>query len=242
MKSDGYHRHCCFCPVRAPRAGGPAIPDLLKTSARHLAALMMWTIHTHAATFYVDVNSPSPTPPYTNWATAATRIQDAIDVSTNGDLVVVTNGTYSGGGRDVGNTTLTNRLAMDRAVIVSSVNGPAVTIITGRSSPHIRCAYLSSGAVLIGFTLMSGTTLSTSIFDTDDKRSGGGAYCGASDAVLSNCVVTGNSALYQGGGVYGGTVNNCTITGNTVTGNTTGQHGGGAAASTLNNSIVAGNS
>src|SRR5881628_199127 len=114
MKSDGYHR--CFCPVRAPRAGGLTIPDLFKTSAKCLVASVLWSIHTYAATFYVDVNSPSPTPPYTNWATAATKIQDAVDVSTNGDLVLVTNGTYSSGGRDVGNTALTNRVAIDRAV------------------------------------------------------------------------------------------------------------------------------
>jgi hypothetical protein len=31
-----------------------------------------------AATHYVDLNSPSPTAPFTNWATAAHVIQDAV--------------------------------------------------------------------------------------------------------------------------------------------------------------------
>jgi hypothetical protein len=59
-----------------------------------------------AATRYVDAASAKPTPPYTNWAAAATSIQDALDVAVVGDEVVVTNGIYTTGGRAVGTNLL----------------------------------------------------------------------------------------------------------------------------------------
>ena len=46
----------------------------------------------------MDVNSTNATPPYTNWTTAATNIQDAVDAAVAGDEIVVTNGIYATGG------------------------------------------------------------------------------------------------------------------------------------------------
>jgi len=45
-----------------------------------------------AGVHYVDVNSTNATPPHTNWATAATNIQDAVDAAVAWDEIVVTNG------------------------------------------------------------------------------------------------------------------------------------------------------
>lgn len=52
-----------------------------------------------AAVRYVNIANPSPAPPYTTWANAATNIQDAVDVANAGDDIVVTNGVYAFDGR-----------------------------------------------------------------------------------------------------------------------------------------------
>ncbi len=193
-------------------------------------------------TRYVDVNSASPTPPYTNWLTAATNIQDAMDVALAGDEIVVTNGTYATGGRAVGTNVLVNRVAVDKPLTLRSVNGPQFTIIRGYQVPGttngdgaVRCVYLTNGASLSGFTLTNGATRSDG--DWGREQSGGGVWCESTNALASNCVVAGNSAVEAGGGAYGGALNNCTLTGNS-----THWLGGGAAYGTLNNCKLTGNS
>ncbi len=74
-----------------------------------------------AATHYVSLESTNPTPPYTNWATAATNIQEAVDAAAAGDEVVVTNGVYAWAACGGEPTRCTLR----------SVNGPQFTVING---------------------------------------------------------------------------------------------------------------
>jgi len=217
--------------ARALRRGGTilAVPVLLL--AEELAC---------AAVRYVDVNSVNPTPPYTNWATAATNIQDAVDAAMPGDEIVVTNGVYATGGRPVGTSFLTNRVAVDKPVVVRSFSGPAVTLIVGAAAPTdgngdgaIRCVYLTNGAVLSGFTLTNGHT--RTIGDVFEDRSGGGVR-GFWPCVVTNCTLTGNSAGDSGGGAYGSILHNCTLTNNGAS-----EYGGGAQGSTLLNCLVTAN-
>src|ERR1051326_2932504 len=149
-----------------------------------------------ATTRYVDPNNPNPHSPYNSWSKAATDIQTAVDSATAGDVVLVTNGFFQTGVHVVGADT--NRVAITKAVTVSSVNGPGSTVIYGDA--FIRCAYIASGATLTGFTLTNGSGLFL----------GSGAYC-ESGGVITNCTLIGNSAQSQGGGIYGGKAINCSI-------------------------------
>ena len=218
-----------------------------------------------ASVLYVDLNSVSPVPPYSDWSTAATNIQDAVDVASTNDVVLVTNGLYQAGGRAV-NGLLTNRLSVTKAVTVQSVNGPGATTISGfGGSPSlqttneiskVRCAYLASGALLSGFTLTNGAALN--VRGSPDGN-GGGVWCESASAVVSNCVLTGNTAVYSGGGACQGTLINCWLTNNysflagagasqsilqgcVLIDNEAGGNGGGAANCTLNNCTVVRNS
>jgi hypothetical protein len=191
-----------------------------------------------ATTHYVDLNSTNAMPPYTNWATAATSIQDAVGTAVAGDEVVVTNGIYASGGIISPNGS-GNRVVVDKSLSVRSVNGPQFTTIRGGGSPYgVRCVYLATNATLCGFTLTQGLGF------LGLGGGAGGVLCAASNAVVSNCVITGNLVGSSvgffpgsGGGAYGGTLNNCLLIGNTAYYGV----GGGAYGCTLNNCTLIGN-
>ena len=190
---------------------------------------------------YVTMTNSNPLAPYNSWATAATSIQDAIDVAVDGEEIVVADGVYATGGRAVYET-MTNRVVIDKVVTVRSVNGPLLAVIegcavaeTGNGDAAIRCVYVGPNAVLSGFTLTNGHTRRWP-GDSDKEMSGGGAWCEPS-GVVSNCTLSGNSAYYIGGGAYSGTLNNCTLSGNSAW-----YDGGGAYGSILNNCTLCDNS
>ena len=210
-----------------------------------IAGFAYLAFNTSAAVLYVDLKSANPAPPYADWSTAATTIQVAIDACSDGDQILVTNGVYQTGGRVVYGS-LTNRVAINKAVTLFSVNGPLVTVIQG-SSPTgesaVRCVYMTNGTALIGFTLTNGATRSSG--DEEKEQSGGGVWCESSDAVVFNCVIAGNSANRQGGGAMRGTLFDCVLSSNMVPLSFDGYFpqgsGGGAQSSALNNCLLAGN-
>jgi hypothetical protein len=210
-------------------------------SVSFVAATLLFCFKTSAAVLYVDASSANPIPPYTNWATASAVIQAAVDLANTGDTVLVTNGTYSTGGRQLFSFDITNRVAVTNGAIIQSVNGPSVTFIRGYQVPNfasitnaIRCVYLASNAVLSGFTLTNGSA------GMGNNINGGGAVCAGAGGkspggVISNCVFIGNYAAGAGGGTAGGNLFNCLLIGNY------GQGGGAAWGAVLVNCTVTNN-
>ena len=173
-----------------------------------------------ATSYVVPPGTPgvTPTANYTSWATAATNIQDAIDVVGSGGLVLVTNGTY----------VLTNQITVANSITVRSFNNGAVdrdgTIING-NYPTVtnRCVFLDyQSAVLDGFTITNGYGDVASV-----SGHGGGIFL--DQGTVTNCLITGNETPGAGGGVYvdaAATLTHCTISGNVAT-NNNGSTGGG---------------
>ena len=172
---------------------------------------------------YVALNSTGSAAPYSSWATAATNIQDAVDAATvPGALVLVSNGVYQAGGRAVYG--MSNRVAVTKPVTVQSVNGPAVTTIAGYQVPGTTNGDGGGAVRLSDQRGGAGGLHADQRRDAEPpeiitrNQSGGGVWCeSALSAVVSNCVLTGNSAACNyGGGAYSGTLNNCTLTGNSA--------------------------
>jgi hypothetical protein len=195
------------------------------------------TMHVGPPVHYVAFSNAAPAWPHATWATAATNMQDAVDAAAVGALVLVSNGVYQTGARSVYG--MSNRVAVAAPMTIRSVNGPDVTVIRGYQVPGttngpeaVRCVYLTNGAVLAGFTLTSGATQTSG--DNIRQTTGGGVWC--ESGVVSNCVLTGNSASVYGGGACGGTLHDCRLTGNSAA------MGGGTYYGTLNNCTLSSNS
>lgn len=203
-----------------------------------LIATILLSLHTclYAETHYVNINNASPLAPYTNWATAATEIQPAIDEASEGDTVLVTNGVYATGGTVYTGETATNRVLIAKDICVRSVNGPKYTFIQGEGEYTFAVSYNIRGVRMIegslsGFTITNGYTITTGANFFTDKSGGG---INAEDAAsISNCIITKCSGDQNGGGVFGGTYYNCLIIRNHC-----GSFAGGASCGTYYNCTI----
>ncbi len=134
-------------------------------------------------------------------------IQQAINACTDGDRVVIAEGTFSG----FGNINVSFR---GKAITVRSVDpdDPAVvaaTVIDVQKMGSGFAFFSGEGqdSVLEGVTIINANGIM-----------GGGIYCLNSSPTIRNCVIADNTAIFSGGGIFcdksSPAIVNCRITGN----------------------------
>lgn len=147
-------------------------------------------IRVYAAETFVSTNGANILP-YTNWVTAASNIQDAVDAVMSGGWVSVGEGVYR----------LSNEVAVLRGITVRGDGGRSNTVIERLTGYTTRLFNLAdSNAVLDELTIRNGSAPVA-----DDN--GGGVYLSA--GTIQNCIITNCTAIY-GAGLYqtGGWVSN----------------------------------
>ncbi|MFH1465510.1 MAG: putative metal-binding motif-containing protein [Pseudomonadota bacterium] len=144
-----------------------------------------------------------------------TSIQAAVDDARAGDSLCVLPGVYQ-----------ENVVFDGGEVQLVALEGPELTTIDGGGGGSVLVFQYGDASTVSGFTLTGG---SGSLFDPDNDGNldacGGGVFADASDPVMVDVVITGNTAD-DGGGVY---VNNGTLllTDSLVSANTGNGYGGG---------------
>jgi len=185
--------------------------------------------------WYVDNLNASGTEDGTGWETAFTAIQDGINAATDGDIVLVAEGTY------VENIHVDGKDIVLRSTDPANPQVVAATVIDGNQSGSVVsfAGTETEACVLSGFTITNG-----SAFEVYGGGICGGAWGVARTyATIRNNTITGNAVDWgDGGGLYGchGTIENNTISDNLAYG------GGGGGLygcdGTIQNNTITGNS
>ncbi len=183
---------------------------------------------TLATTWYVNDSVPS-SGDGTAWEAAFKTIQEGINASSDGDTVIVAEGTYK---ENIGfrgkNIVLRSRGELGGTAICNTIidgggSGPVVTFSGTEDESCVLCGLtIQNGHSQEGGGICGGTsqnrsraTVRNNVIVNNSARFGGGiAHC---DGLIENNTIRGNSAELRGGGVYDcdRTVQNCIIWGNT---------------------------
>ena len=136
-------------------------------------------------------------------------IQDGIDASLDGDIILVFGGTY-----------VESIRFFTKDITLQSEQGADVTVIDGNQSGSVVTIDWGVEVVIDGFTIRNG---SGTHFPEDYTAKGGGIFCEYSSATIVNCTIIDNILIEDspvGGGIYGWdsslTIDNCTITENSA--------------------------
>lgn len=198
--------------------------------------LIAYACPVHGTTIHVPAEQPT--------------VQAGIGAAADGDLVLVSPGTY-----------VENISFLGKAIAVRSEAGAEGTIIDGnQAGSAVSLNGIETGeAVIDGFTVRngnayegggiccmnsSGVTITNCEIIENEAQDGGGFYCKSSSPTITDCTITENIA-YDGGGIYSDssfpTIMNCGISANSA-----GDYGGGiccmASSATITGCTITKNS
>ncbi len=174
--------------------------------------------YSKAQILYVNGSNTYPYPDGISWASAFTKIQDAINAASSGTEIWVEKGTY------LENITLKDGVALYGGFTGTETTRDErdfktqTTILDGHQTGSVvKASGLYSALTRVdGFTIKNGngTVIGSQTF-------GGGIYCSAAKLTVANNTITENtvSTGSQGGGIYT-TGSNVTVKNNMITGNT----------------------
>ena len=214
--------------------------NFLLTFTIALVTLTLAPTMTEAVTWYVKPDGTGD----------AATIQDAINAASNGDIVLLSAGTFTG----VGNFDIQY---FGKAITVTSESGPEFSIIdcqgNGRGFRFRNGE--TAGSILDGVTITNGDAgggkgggielidvaaqILNNILVGNTAAAGGGIYIDRSSPDIQNNIFRNNTSATEGGGIF---IENTTgvVSFNLVEGNTATQEGGGMYVKT-NSAIVANN-
>ena len=199
--------------------------------------------------------SGSHTGSFTNWAEAATNLQDAIAVAVSNDQIWVAAGTYVPG-TTRGNTFLlkewvdvyggfsgteTNLNDRDwvanQTILDGDINGDDIGVLNNSENVY-SVVVGNDNATLDGFTIRGGNS------NSGGNQFGGGLRNIGTAPTVRNCMLTENTANY-GGGMHNDsaspTIENCSFVGNHANMTGGGLYNNSVSRPTLTNCVFSGN-
>ncbi|MEN8126738.1 MAG: hypothetical protein ABFR90_02925 [Planctomycetota bacterium] len=177
-----------------------------------------------AATIYVDA-SASGANNGTSWADAFLTIQNAVNLSSHSDEIIVAEGEY------YENIDMAGKQVLLRSTTPDDPNVVAATIIDGGGSGSVITCETGETAdtIIQGFTIQNG--------GGNSDKNAGGISCYESSPSVKQCVFINNTADHYGGGIFcylgAPTIANCAFLGNTAN-----YYGGGGLSCYQSNVMV----